>query len=129
LNTADLLDYLTARGLRLRLDHAGHLLASPKTALTPDLADLIRAHRAALVAALRPPDPDAVREFYEERAAIFEYDANQPRAQAEAAALRRTVEHFHLPAPGAGGIAAVLAALAARGAEPSHPETRSPSHD
>ena len=76
-----------------------------------------------------PPDPDAVREFYEERAAIFEYDANQPRAQAEAAALRRTVEYFHLPDPGAGGIAAVLAALAARGAEPSHPETRSPSHD
>ena len=68
-----------------------------------------------------PPDPDAVREFYEERAAIFEYDADQPRAQAEAAALRRTLDYFRLPDPGPGGIAAVLAALSARPAEPSSP--------
>lgn len=111
---------LTAHGVRLTRDPTGALRAGPASAVTPELAALIREHRAELLATLaRPPDPAAVREFYEERAAIFEYEANQPRAAAEAAALRRTLEHFALPDPGAGGIDVAIAALTARRAEPS----------
>lgn len=114
------IDRLNAHGIRLSRDRTGALRAGPASAVTPELVALIRDHCAALLAALAPPpDPAAVREFYEERAAIFEYEADQPRAQAEAAALRRTLERFALPDPGAGGIDAVIAALTARRAEPS----------
>jgi len=113
---------LTARGIRLTRDRAGALRAGPAVAITPELAALIRDHRAELLAALAPlPDPLAVRDFYEERAAVFEFEANQPRAQAEASALRRTLEHFNLPDPGPGGIDAALATLTADQAEPSSP--------
>jgi len=116
------IDTLNAAGIHLSCDANGTLRAGPAGAITPELAALIRDHRAALLAALAPlPDPAAVLEFYEERAAIFEYEADQPRAQAEAAALRRTLERFALPDPGAGGIDAVIAALTARRAEPSSP--------
>lgn len=115
------IDTLNAAGIHLSCDKTGTLRAGPAGAVTPELAELIRANRDALIAELRPPDPVAVREFYKERAAIFEYEADQPRAAAEAAALRRTLERFHLPDPGAGGIDAVLAALTTRQADPSSP--------
>lgn len=116
------IDTLNAAGIHLSRDPTGTLRAGPAGAVTPELAALIREHRAARRAALAPPpDPADVREFYEERAAIFEYEADQPRAAAEAAALRRTLEHFHLPDPGAGGIEAAIAALTARRADPSTP--------
>ncbi len=120
MNAEQIITTLTSHGVRLTRDPAGALRAGPASAVTPELAALIRDHRAALLAALAPPpDPASVREFYEERAAIFEYEADQPRAQAEAAALRRTLERFALPDPGAGGIDAALAALTARRADPS----------
>lgn len=116
------IDTLNAAGIHLSCDGNGTLRAGPVGAITPELAALIREHRAALLAALAaPPDPADVLEFYEERAAVFEFEADQPRAEAEAAALRRTLERFALPDPGAGGIEAVLAALDARRADPSTP--------
>lgn len=122
MNTDQVITLLTAHGVRLTRDPSGALRAGPAGAVTPELAALIREHRAALLAALAPPpDPTDVLEFYEERAAIFEYEADQPRAAAEAAALRRTLERFALPDPGAGGIDAALAALTARRADPSTP--------
>jgi hypothetical protein len=115
MNAEQIIMNLTAHGIRLTRDPTGALRAGPASAVTPELAALIRDHRAALLAALAPPpDPASVLEFYEERAAIFEYEADQPRAQAEASALRRTLERFALPDPGAGGIDAALAALTAR---------------
>lgn len=122
MNTERIIKNLAKRGIRLTRDAAGALRAGPAAAATPELADLIRAHRAALLAALAPsPDPLAVREFYEERAAVFEFDGGLTRAEAEAGALHRTLAHFGLPDPGAGGIDAVLAALDARRADPSTP--------
>ncbi len=113
---------LTAHGIHLTRDAAGALRAGPAAALTPELAALIRDHRAALLAALAPPpDPLAVREFFDERAAVFEFEGGVTRAEAEAGAMRRTLEHFHLPDPGAGGIEAVLAALVAQQRDPSTP--------
>ena len=122
MNTDQVITLLTTYGIHLTRDPTGTLRAGPAGAVTPELAALIREHRAALLAALAPPpDPADVREFYEERAAIFEFEADQPRAAAEAAALRRTLERFALPDPGAGGIEAVIAALTARRADPSTP--------
>jgi hypothetical protein len=115
MNAEQIIMNLTAHGIRLTRDPTGALRAGPASAVTPELAALIRDHRAALLAALAPPpDPASVLEFYEEPAAIFEYEADQPRAHAEATALRRTLERFALPDPGAGGIDAALAALTAR---------------
>lgn len=122
MNAPQLLDLLTARGVHLTRDETGHLRAGPAAAVTPELAALIRQHRAELLAALvPPPDPLPVREFFDERAAVFEVDGGLSRAEAEAGALRRTLEHFRLPDPGAGGIEAVLAALVAQQPDPSTP--------
>jgi hypothetical protein len=111
LNAEQLFETLAAHGIRLTRAADGGLRAGPAAAVTAQLAALIREHRAALLAALAPPpDPLAVREFYEERAAVFEFEAGLPRAEAEAGALRRTLAHFGLVDPG-GGIDAVLASL------------------
>ena len=120
MNAPQLLDLMAARGVHLTRDETGTLRAGPAAAVTPELADLIRQHRAELLAALAPPpDPLAVREFFEERAAVFEFEAGVTRAEAEAGALRRTLEHFRLQVPGADGIDAVLAALAPHRPNPS----------
>ena len=75
MNAEQIITTLTSHGVRLTRDRTGALRAGPASAVTPELAALIRDHRAA---------------------------------------LRRTLERFALPDPGAGGIDAVLAALTAR---------------
>ncbi|MFZ5492657.1 MAG: hypothetical protein ACOY6E_09215 [Pseudomonadota bacterium] len=112
MNNEQIFTTLSAHGVRLTRGPDGALRAGPAAAVTAELAALIRAHRAALLAALAPPpDPQAVREFFDERAAVFEYEAGLPRAEAEAGALRRTLARFGLPDPGDGGIDAVVASL------------------
>jgi hypothetical protein len=39
-------------------------------------------------------DPEDVREYFEERAAVLEYDHGLPRFQAEVEAVRRTAERY-----------------------------------
>lgn len=112
MSTEPIFKTLADHGVRLTRDAGGGLRAGPAAAVTAELAALIREHRAALLAALAPPpDPLAVREFFDERAAVFEFEAGLPRTEAEAGALHRTLAHFDLPDPGDGGIDAVLAAL------------------
>lgn len=63
------------------------------------LAEL-KAHKRellALLAANDAPDPERVREWYAERAAIMEYDGGLSRDDAELNAMRRTLVHFGLP--------------------------------
>ena len=120
MNPEQIISTLTAHGVHLTRDAAGALRAGPAAAITPELAVLIREHRADLLSALAPPpDPLAVREFFDERAAVFEFEAGVTREEAEAGALRRTLEHFRLPDPGAGGIEAVLAYLNTASDSPS----------
>jgi len=128
MDTRALLQHLESQGFSFTLGEEGRLLVAPKAAITPQLADLIRTHKPALIAALRAPtagispDPDDVREFYEERAAIMEHDANLPRPEAEAHALRLAVVRFKLhQGEGSGSVVApnctiaeVLADLKAR---------------
>ena len=108
---ADLLAELTRRGIEM-VAQGDRLRYRPKSAMTLDLADRLKRHKPDLLAILRmdgggprtPPGQPTVhmgarvirpddlptdwRELYEERAAIREYDGEQPRPQAEAGAWR-----------------------------------------
>ena len=51
---AEILARLKAAGISLRVD-GDRLYARPRARLTPELSDLIRAHRDELIRTLRPP--------------------------------------------------------------------------
>ena len=97
----NLLDQLKNQGLTFTLDQ-GRLLVTPRSAITPAMAELIREHKPALVAALQArqaepgADLDDMREFYEKRAAIIEYDGGLPKPEAEAHALHLACVRFNL---------------------------------
>lgn len=97
MNPSDLLTQLQSLGLTVKTGQGGSLIVNPKALMTPELSALIRQHKAALVEALTPPpDPADVREYYEERAAILEFDAGMARPQAEAEALQFAAVRFGL---------------------------------
>ncbi len=122
-----MLQQLERHGLTLTLD-GDRLLVAPRNAITPPLADLIREHKPALIAALQArqaqpgPDLEDMREFYEERAAIIEYDGGLSRPEAEAEAVRLVAVRFRLHQGEGGGdviardctIAEVITGLKAR---------------
>ena len=67
----------------------------PRVALTK-LLPTLKAHKAELLEALQNVDAEGaedLREHFEERAGILEYDAGLPRAQAELEAARITVTY------------------------------------
>ena len=107
MNPPELLRHLEAQGLTLTLTPGNGLAASPKRLITPELADRIRQHKPALIAALQArqaqPDPEDVREFYAERAAIMEHDGGLPRPEAEAQALHLACVRFQLHQREGGG--------------------------
>jgi hypothetical protein len=71
----DLLAECEAHGIRLTLAGDGGLsIDAPQDALTPDLLDRLKAHKADVL--------DAIERF-EERAAIMEFDAGLSRHEAE----------------------------------------------
>jgi hypothetical protein len=88
----DVLDCLSESGLRLSLDPSGGLRVEPKCCLTDEHRRLIRANRSALLAALGAVEEsdDAAREYFEERAAVREFDGKQDRRAAEAVARTET---------------------------------------
>jgi len=49
--------------------------------------------RAIVESWFRPPVPEDLREAFEERASILEYDAGLPRAVAEVEAYKQLVQH------------------------------------
>jgi hypothetical protein len=90
----NLLHQLHAQGLCFSIESDGGLRVGPKAALTPELRALIQTHKPALIEVLNRAQDAA--EFYEERAAILEYDAGFTRKEAEAEAARLTVVKFRL---------------------------------
>jgi hypothetical protein len=70
----ELLAECEARGIRLTLAGDRLEIDAPQVALTPDLLDRLKAHKAELLAAI---------ERFEERAAIREFDAGLSRHEAE----------------------------------------------
>jgi len=87
-----LLAEVTSRGIQLRSED-GRLWYKPRSAMTPELAERLRANRDELVSVLGPGDSSGVRRpedlpaywrrLFEERAAIMEYDGHMTRADAE----------------------------------------------
>lgn len=74
MTAAQLFQTLTARGCRLLQDGEQLRIQDPQHALTDDLRQTIRQHKATLLNLL---------EDFEERAALIEYDGRLPRAEAE----------------------------------------------
>jgi TubC N-terminal docking domain len=71
----DLLAECKALGIRLTVAGDGGLsIDAPQDALTPDLLDRLKAHKAELLASI---------ERFDERAAIMEFDASLSRPEAE----------------------------------------------
>jgi len=91
---AEIIHECQRAGLTLRLVSGG-IGIRPRDQLTPELAEAIRAHKPALLAALRhpmadlsPDDAEAVHEHLEERSAIQEFDGGLSRPEAEREARR-----------------------------------------
>ncbi|HWQ39360.1 MAG TPA: hypothetical protein VNM24_12260 [Burkholderiales bacterium] len=88
MDAPDLLNLLVDLGFRIWVE-SDRLMIAPRDRLTDELRSLIRAHRGEILAALGapamiPPDrAEALREAYEERAAIMEYDGSLTRGDAE----------------------------------------------
>lgn len=80
----ELLDRLKARGITLRATD-GRIQANRPNDILADERELVRQHKAELLALLQAGDE---REFFEERAAIREFDGKLDRADAELLAAR-----------------------------------------
>jgi hypothetical protein len=78
MNAAQLLTELTRLGVRIEA-HGERLRYSPRSAVTPDLAKRMKAHKGELMTMAR----EAADEQFEERAAIMEYDGGLSRTDAE----------------------------------------------
>jgi len=104
MNAADVLDAARAAGLSLAVDGADlvlKLLGPP----APDVLDLLRVHKAEIIAALTAASPakqepaDAGvdwRGWYEERAAIREFGGRYTSAEAERLAWGELENKWHL---------------------------------
>lgn len=80
----DLLHQAEAAGVRLEIE-GGEIYA--EGALNPAMIEQLRAHKAELLALLsRAELQESIREHFEERSAIREYDGHEPRQKAEAEA-------------------------------------------
>ena len=85
-----------ARDVRLSGANGSLTYDAPQGALSPDLLALLKAHKPEILVALAykvDAEAEDLREHFEERAGILEYDAGLPRAQAELEAARITVTY------------------------------------
>jgi hypothetical protein len=93
---ADVMTEIRAAGITLSVDGAD-LVATPKAAITDGLRSLIRAHKPAILAALRhtlslpgvQQEAEDLKEHFEGRVGILER-AGLPKAEAELEAARST---------------------------------------
>ncbi len=83
MNTVVILRTLRDHGATVRAE-GGNLRLNAPTPLPPAMVEAVRAEKPALIRLLTA-SPDFLDQFddYEERAAIKEYCANMPRAEAE----------------------------------------------
>lgn len=79
-----IIERLHAAGLQVEAID-GRLRVTPASRITPEITDTIKRHKAEIVAELSAPTPTFPSEdqFFEERAAIREYDGGLSREDAE----------------------------------------------
>ena len=82
MNAAEVLATVEAGGLELAL-RDGRLCVRPAGRIRPPLAELVRQHSQELRVLLAENAEDSERERFEERAAIYEYEAGYSRQEAE----------------------------------------------
>jgi hypothetical protein len=89
-NAAEALKAARATGIRLRVD-GDHLVLKTSAPPPPFVVDLLRRHKAEIMALLRPAgdgwSADDWQGFYGERAAVAALDGHLPRPEAEAGAF------------------------------------------
>lgn len=83
-----------AAGVHLSLLGRDRITWACETDPPPGLIDRIRAAKADVLAALQVDEADHWRTFFEERAAIREYDGGLTRPDAEARALQDAIAHW-----------------------------------
>ena len=83
MNAIELLDGLTARGITFRVVD-DRIQAKPMSALLPDDREQLHQFQAELLTLLH----ESADEFFDERAAVREFDAKLDRADAELLAAR-----------------------------------------
>jgi hypothetical protein len=87
-------------GVTLSVSAAGRLAFIGARQAVESLLPSLRAHKTEILAALRAESirdaQDDLAEYATERAAVLEYDQGLPRAEAESAAIARTLVHFKL---------------------------------
>jgi hypothetical protein len=81
-SAAEVLATVEAEGLQLAL-REGRLCVRPAGRIRPPLAELVRQHSQGLRALLAENAEENERERFEERAAIYEYEAGYSRQEAE----------------------------------------------
>jgi hypothetical protein len=87
MNPATIIREAQAGGVKLALSPAGTIMATGDRAVLERWLPVIRERKADLLAYLWA---EVLREHYEERAGILEYDGGLPRAEAEANARAST---------------------------------------
>lgn len=93
MSAAEILERAKAAGVTL-WNEEGALRYRGDKAAAESLLPILKAHKPELLVALRAEDAaEDLREHFEERAGILEYDAGLPRAQAELEAARITVTY------------------------------------
>lgn len=107
---ANLIAEARAAGLRLHPIGDGRLKWTCDAPPPPDLIAALKANKLAILAALSAPsDAGGWRDYFEERAAIREYDGRMSRADAEAGAIADCVARWRAlnPPPASGDGACV----------------------
>ncbi|MGH8468552.1 MAG: hypothetical protein ACREVY_06120 [Gammaproteobacteria bacterium] len=87
MNAADIIAEVHAADGQIAVDDTGLVLTADHP-LSADLLDRLKAHKPAILAFLA--EAEDLREHFEERAGILEYDAGLPRLEAELEAARIT---------------------------------------
>jgi len=96
----DIIREVQAAGGAIVLTESGVKLKSDHGALPDDLVAKARAHKAAIIQALRPKKSradwgrDEWQTYYDERAAIGEHDGNTTQVDAERLALEDCLSHW-----------------------------------
>ena len=92
MNVGNVLKYAQEQDIRLWVEDGSLKFDAPRRAFTPAFHDALKQHKADVIENLWQPSDEEIsnaKEYFEERAAILEYDYGFTREEAEKEAERR----------------------------------------